>query len=80
MTTATPEGPKWQQLIAGAVAELDPQQFEIARHLSPAQRVRQALSMIRLAENVAAYRLRQRQPDLDEQEALRLIRSSAKDV
>ncbi len=79
MTLAESEGPQWRLLIAGAVAELDPQQFEIARHLSPAQRTQQALSMIRLAENAAAYRLRQRYPHLTESEALRLVRSSGSD-
>ncbi len=76
MTLAESEGPQWQQLIASAVAELDPQQFEITRHLSPAQRTQQALSMIRLAESAAAYRLRQRHPRLTESEALRLVRSN----
>lgn len=64
-----------RRLIAGAVAEVDPRQIEMSRHLTPAQRFQQALSMIELAEGVGAYRLRQRRPDLSEAEALRIIRS-----
>ncbi|MCW5856996.1 MAG: hypothetical protein KIS63_01815 [Caldilineales bacterium] len=64
-----------RRLIAGAVAEVDRRQIEMSRHLTPAQRFRQALSMIELAEGVGAYRLRQCRPDLSEAEALRIIRS-----
>lgn len=66
--------------IAGAVAELDSQQIAISRRLTPAQRVEQAISMIELAEQVAAYRLRQRQPELSELEALRTVRMRAHDL
>lgn len=38
-------------LIAGAIAELDLRQIEIARRLTPAQRCQEGLSMIRLAEH-----------------------------
>jgi len=64
-----------QAQIAGAVAEIDLQQVEISRHLTPAQRFAQMQSMIDLVEGIAAYRLRQRQPELSEAEALRIIRS-----
>lgn len=61
--------------IAGAIAEVDPAQMAITRKLTSAQRFRQALSMIRLSEQVTAYRLRLRQPELSDSEALQAIRS-----
>lgn len=70
----------WRQVIAGAVAELDLRQIEISRRLTPAQRVAQALSMIELAEEVAAYRLRQQKPELTELEALRIVRKRLYDL
>jgi len=63
-----------RRLIAGAVAEIDPVQMAISRKLTAAQRFEQGVSMIRLAEQVGAFRLRLRKPELSEQEALRLIR------
>lgn len=60
--------------IAGAVAEIDLAQMAIVRKLTPAQRVQQAASMIEAAERVGAHRLRQRNPELSEREALRMIR------
>ena len=68
-----------QAQIAGAVAEVDPQQIAIFRRLTPAQRVQQAVSMIELAEQVAVYRLRQRHPEMSEIEALRVVRRRAHD-
>ena len=47
----------------------------ISCKLTAAQRFEQGVSMIRLAEQVGAFRLRLRRPELSEQEALRLIRS-----
>jgi len=69
-----------QAQIAGAVAEVDPQQMAIVRRLTPAQRFEQMQSMIDLVEGIAAYRLRQRQPELSEAEALRIIRSRDVDI
>jgi hypothetical protein len=66
-----------QRLIAGAAAEVDPRQIAVSRHLTPAQQFQQGLSMTRLAEQVAAYRLRQRQPHLSEEQARRLIREKS---
>jgi hypothetical protein len=63
------------RLIAGAIAELDLEQIAVTRRLTPAQRFQEGLSMLRLAEQVGAYRLRLRKPELSEAEALRLIRS-----
>ena len=70
----------YQQLISGAVAEVDPRQISMSRHLTSAQRFQQAVSMIELAEQVAAYRLRQRRPEFSGVEALRIIRSRDVDV
>ena len=64
-------------LIVGAIAELDLRQIAITRRLTPAQRCQEALSMIRVAEQVGAYRLRKRQPELSEAEALRIVRTHA---
>ena len=65
---------RMRRQIAGAVAELDPKQLAITRQLTPAERTWQAASMIDAAERVAAYRLRQRDLDLGETEALRIVR------
>lgn len=64
-----------ERIIAGAVAEIDPRQIAILRKLTPAQRFQQAVSMIHLAERVSAYRLRLREPELSEDDALRIVRS-----
>jgi hypothetical protein len=64
-----------RRMIAGAVGELDPKQLAIVRTLTPAERYEQAISMISLAEEVGAFRLRHRQPQLSEEEALRIVRS-----
>lgn len=54
------------RLIAGAIAEVDPQQMAISRQLTLAQRFRQGYSMTRLAGQVTAYRRRQRQAQAKE--------------
>ncbi|MEM7128816.1 MAG: hypothetical protein AAF702_20955 [Chloroflexota bacterium] len=64
-----------KRVIAGAVAKIDPKQIAILRKLTVAQRVQQAASMIRAAEQVGVYRLRQRESKLSEQEAYYVIRS-----
>ncbi len=69
-----------RRLIAGAVAEVDRRQIEMSRHLTPAQRFQQMLSMIDLVEGIAAYRLRQRQPEISEVESLRIVRSQNIDL
>lgn len=76
MTTSS----QMERLIAGAVAEVDPRQVGMSRHLTPAQRLQQMLSMIDLVEGIAAYRLRQRRPELSEAESLRIIRSRNADI
>lgn len=57
---------KLHRLIAGAIAEVDPQQMAVSRQLTLAQRFRQGYSMTRLAGQVAAYRRRQRQAQAKE--------------
>ncbi len=58
--------------IRGALAEIDPRQIEIDRRLTPAQRVRKALSVIEAARRFAIYRLRQSNPQLSEVEVQRI--------
>jgi len=65
-----------RQLIAGAIAEIDLQQIAVTRRLTPAQRFQEGISMIRLAEQVGAYRLRKRRSELSQEEALRIVRST----
>jgi hypothetical protein len=60
--------------IAGAVAEIDLQQMAITARLTPAERVQIALSMIDACERAGVIRLRQRQPELSEEESLRIVR------
>ena len=60
--------------IAGAVAEIDLQQMAIIAKLTPAERVQMAASMIDACERVGVTRLRQREPELNEEEALRIVR------
>lgn len=64
-----------RRIIAGAFAAIDPVQAAITRRLTPAERFQEGCSMIRVAEEVGAYRLRLRRPELTRQEALRMIRS-----
>lgn len=65
---------RMRRQIAGAVAELDLAQIAISCQLTPAERVWQAASMIDAAECVAAYRLRQRDPTLTDDQSLRIVR------
>lgn len=64
-----------RRLIAGAVAEVDPRQITVSRWLTPAQQFQQGRSMTELAEQVATYRLCQRQPELNEEQARRVVRA-----
>lgn len=63
-----------KRMSAGAVAEIDPAQITMARTCTPAQRVWQALSMMRAAERVSAFHLQQKQPELSEDEAVLAVR------
>jgi hypothetical protein len=60
--------------IAGAVAEIDLTQMAITSRMTPAERVQIAASMIDACERVGVHRLRQREPELNEDEALRIVR------
>jgi hypothetical protein len=64
-----------QRQIAGAVAEIDMAQIEFVRKMTPAERVRRAADMIEAAEQVGVYRLRIRNPELSEAEALKIVHS-----
>lgn len=64
-----------KRMIAGAVAEIDPAQIAILRTFTPAQRFQQMISMIQCVESVGAFRLRVREPELSEAEALQIVRS-----
>lgn len=57
------------------MAELDLKQIAISQRLTLAQRLEHMQAMIDLVEGVAAYRLRQRRPELTKTEALRIVRS-----
>jgi hypothetical protein len=61
------------QVIAGSVAEVDPQQIAISSRLGPANRFRQGCSISDTALRVVAYRLKQRRPELSSAEANRLV-------
>ncbi|MBP7960661.1 MAG: hypothetical protein KBG20_10525 [Caldilineaceae bacterium] len=65
---------RMRRQIVGAIAELDPKQLAITKRLTPAERVQQAASMIDAAERAGVHQLRQREPDLEELEALRIVR------
>lgn len=65
---------EWRQLVTAGKADVDPQQIAASRHLTIAQKFQQGCSMTNLAYRVTAYRLRQRQPQLSEAEALRIVR------
>jgi hypothetical protein len=60
--------------IAGAVAEIDLVQMEMLRRMTPAQRMAIAAAMIADLERAAAYQLRQRHPELDIADSLRIVR------
>lgn len=64
-----------KRMIAGAVAEIDPAQIKLSRSLTPAQRFAQMMSMIKFTESIAVHRLRLREPELSETEAVRIVRS-----
>lgn len=65
---------KMRREIAGAVAEIDPVQMARLREFTPAERARIAADLIDAVERVGAFRLRQREPHLSEDEAFRIVR------
>ncbi len=62
--------------IAGALRDIDPTQIAVTRTLTASQRAQQGLSMIRIAEEVAAYRTRARIPEMSQGKALGLARKT----
>jgi hypothetical protein len=70
-----PLHPHLARLLDGSVAEVDPAQITIYRHLEPAERFQQGYSISDTASLAVAYRLQQREPSLSLAEARRLIRS-----
>ncbi|MBK8050375.1 MAG: hypothetical protein IPK16_26685 [Anaerolineales bacterium] len=66
---------KMRRQIAGAVAEVDLQQMAFLRSMTPAERAAQFASMNDAVEKVAVFRLRQREPELDEARAWFIVRS-----
>lgn len=67
---------KQEREIAGALRDVDPAQISVTRKLTTAQRTQQGLSMIRIAEQVASYRIRARRPELTEGMSLGLARKA----
>lgn len=61
--------------IKWAVREVDPAQVATTIHLNHGQLVRQALSLIDVAQEAAAYHMHRRFPELSQPEALRVLRS-----
>lgn len=70
---------KQEREIAGALRDVDPAQISVTRNLTTAQRTQQGLSMIRIAEQVASYRIRARRPELTEGMSLGLARKAVVD-
>ena len=64
--------PEVTALIQSSIAEIDPQQMEIIRRLSPAQRFRQGCAISDAARRVVAYRIQQDYPGTSAQEAHRI--------
>lgn len=61
-----------ETILDGCVAGVNPSQIEILKKLTFAQRFQQGYSISNLARNVVAYRIRQRNLNLDAAEAQRL--------
>ncbi len=63
---------EFAKLVKASVAEVDQRQIDIYRRLSPAARFRQGCAISDTARNVVAFRIRQENPSLTEQEASQL--------
>jgi hypothetical protein len=57
------------QIVRTTIAQVDPNQIEVLRRLTPAQRFCLGCSVSDAARNVVAYRLRLRQPELNPSQA-----------
>ena len=67
-----PLHPDLAGVVAGSLGEVDPAQIAIYRRLTPADRFRQGCSISDTARRAVAHRLRERRPELDQDEAYRL--------
>ena len=65
---------KQEREIAGALRDIDPAQILVNQQLTTGQQAQKGLSMIRIAENVASYRMRERRPELSPEESMGLAR------
>ena len=68
-----------KQLIAGAVAEVDPAQIDIWQQMPVARKAQLGLSMIHVAERVGVYRVRTRQPELTNRQSILHVRRAKKE-
>jgi hypothetical protein len=64
--------PEFKQVLKSSAAEVDQRQIEIYHKLSPADRFRQGCSISDTARSVVAYRIRQENPKLSQNEANRM--------
>jgi hypothetical protein len=64
--------PEFRQMVKSSATEADPRQIDIYRRLSPAARFRQGSGISDVARNVVAYRIRQENPELTEEETIRM--------
>lgn len=64
--------PEFRQMVKSSAAEADPRQISIYRNLTPAARFRQGSGISDTARNVVAYRIRQENPKLTEDESIRI--------
>lgn len=65
---------KQEREIAGALTEIDTAQVLVNQQFTTGQQAQKALSMIRIAEEVASYRMRARRPELSPGVSLGLAR------
>lgn len=67
--------PQLERRMVGAMSEIDPAQMAIISRLSSAQRFAQMASIIEFTERVGALQLRERQPFLNQEQALYKVRT-----
>jgi len=64
--------PKFRQMVKSSAAEADPRQIDIYHKLSARALFRQGTGISDTARNVVAYRIRQENPELTLEEAIRM--------
>ncbi|MCZ0940027.1 MAG: hypothetical protein OXJ55_15400 [Caldilineaceae bacterium] len=67
---------KQEREIAGALRDIDPAQVLVNQQLTTGQQAQKGLSMIRIAEEVASYRMRARRPELSREESMGMARQA----